>query len=114
MEDRNQIDFICKMSFYFTTCVILVNFNCPSNVFFPFMILSAIQEAMNIKFSNLGERRYVPQLAMKFHIYGVSYPPFDCLKYAHLHENLHFQNCYLDLSSIQVEITRESGNVDYS
>ena len=78
------------------------------------MILSAIQEAMNMKFSNPAERRYVTQLAMKVHIYGVSYPPFDCLKNAHLYENLHFQNCYLDLSSIQVEIMRESGNGDYS
>ena len=113
MEDRNQIDFICKMSFYFTTCVILVNFNFPSNVFsvHDFICNSG---GYDIKFSNLGERRYVPQLAMKFHIYGVSYPPFDCLKYAHLHENLHFQNCYSDLSSIQVEIMRELGNVDFS
>ena len=29
--------------------------------------LSAIQVAMNMKFSNLAERRYVTQLAMKFH-----------------------------------------------
>ena len=45
--------------------------------------LSAIQEAMNMVFSIPAERRYVTQLAMKFHHYGVSYPPFDCLRYAH-------------------------------
>ena len=64
---KEKIAFICKISFSLTTCVILIMLISPQIFFFPFMILSAIQEAMNMEFSNPTEGRYVTQLAMKFH-----------------------------------------------
>ena len=66
---KEKIAFIFKISFSLTTCVILIMLISPQKFFFffPFMILSAIQEAMNMEFSNPAEGRYVTQLAMKFH-----------------------------------------------
>ena len=69
---KEKIAFICKISFSLATRVILIMLISPQIFFFfPFMILSAIQEAMNMEFSNPAERRYVTQLEMKFlHIWG--------------------------------------------
>ena len=64
---KEKIAFICKISFSLVTRVILIMLISPKIFFFPFMILSAIQEAMNMEFSNPTEGRYVTQLAMKFH-----------------------------------------------